>query len=96
MKDMILRDGNRLIVSGAVTIENVVKLTELGSAMLNQEDWVIDMQQVTEVDSSAVSMLLEWHRRAHRQNGQIQFTNLPEALKSLAQLYGVSELIPMG
>ena len=62
MKDMILRDGNRLIVSGAVTIENVVKLTELGSAMLNREDWVIDMQQVTEVDSSAVSMLLEWQR----------------------------------
>jgi len=95
MKDMILRDGNRLIVSGAVTIENVVKLTELGSAMLNREDWVIDMQQVTEVDSSAVSMLLEWQRRAHRQSGQIQFANLPEALKSLAQLYGVSELIPM-
>ncbi len=96
MKDMILRDGNRLIVSGAVTIENVVKLTELGSAMLNQEDWVIDMQQVTEVDSSAVRMLLEWQRRAPRQNGQSQFANLPEALKSLAQLYGVSELIPMG
>ena len=95
MKDMILRDGNRLIVSGAVTIENVVKLTELGSAMLNREDWVIDMQQVTEVDSSAVSMLLELQRRAHRQNGLIQFANLPEALKSLAQLYGVSELIPM-
>ena len=95
MKDMILRDGNRLIVSGAVTIENVVKLTELGSAMLNREDLVIDMQQVTEVDSFAVSMLLELQRRAHRQNGQIQFANLPEALKSLAQLYGVSELIPM-
>jgi phospholipid transport system transporter-binding protein len=92
---MILRDGNRLIVKGAITIENVVILTEQGLTMFNREGCVIDLQQVTEVDSSAVSMLLEWQRRSHSHNGQIQFANLPETLKSLVQLYGVSELIPM-
>ncbi len=92
---MILRDGNKLIVQGAVTIDNVVMVTAQGVALFDRDDLVIDLAQVTEVDSSAVSMLLEWQRKAHSHNRQLHFTNLPKTLKSLAQLYGVSELIPL-
>jgi phospholipid transport system transporter-binding protein len=92
---MILRDGNKLIVQGAVTIDNVVMVAAQGVALFDRDDLVIDLAQVTEVDSSAVSMLLEWQRKAHSHNRQLHFTNLPMTLKSLAQLYGVSELIPL-
>lgn len=92
---MILRDGNKLIVQGAVTIDNVVAVTEQGAALFDRDDLVIDLAQVTAVDSSAVSMLLEWQRKAHSHNRQLHFTNLPQTLKSLAQLYGVSESIPL-
>lgn len=92
---MILRDGDKLTVQGAVTIDNVVTVTEQGVALFDRDDLVIDLAQVTEVDSSAVSMLLEWQRKAHSHNRQLHFTNLPMTLKSLAQLYGVSELIPL-
>ncbi len=92
---MILRDGNKLIVRGAVTIDNVVMVTEQGVALFDRDNLVIDLAQVTEVDSSAVSMLLEWQRKARSYNRQLHFTNLPNTLKSLAQLYGVSELIPL-
>jgi len=92
---MILRDGNRLTVQGAVTIDNVVAVTEQAAVLFDGDDLVIDLAQVTEVDSSAVSMLLEWQRKARSHNRQLHFTNLPNTLKSLAQLYGVSELIPL-
>ncbi len=92
---MILRNGNKLIVRGAVTIDNVVMVTEQGVALFDRDNLVIDLAQVTEVDSSAVSMLLEWQRKARSYNRQLHFTNLPNTLKSLAQLYGVSELIPL-
>ena len=59
---MILRDGSRIIVQGPITIANVVEIIEQGANLFDRTDLIIDLAQVTEVDSSAVSMLLEWQR----------------------------------
>src|SRR5689334_20888338 len=60
-------DDGRLAVSGTVTIENVVAVMEQGIALFDRQDLTIDMAGVTEVDSSTVSLLLEWQREAlHR------------------------------
>jgi phospholipid transport system transporter-binding protein len=48
---------------------------------------------VTEVDSSALSLLLEWRRAAERSGRTIRYRNLPASLKSLAELYGITELL---
>ena len=45
------------------------------------------------MDSTALSLLFEWRRAAKQKNLHIAFRNLPESLKSLAALYGVTELI---
>src|SRR5690242_10575394 len=84
---------NRLEVSGAVTIDNVVTVAERGIVLLDREDLIIDLGQITNVDSSAVSVLLQWEREARRRNRQIRFENVPQKLQSLIRLYGVSELI---
>ncbi|TFH12104.1 MAG: STAS domain-containing protein [Nitrosomonadales bacterium] len=92
---MVLRDGDKLCVQGPITIGNVVAIIEQGIDLFDQTDLVIDLAQVTAVDSSAVSMLLEWQRKAHEQNQKLYFSNMPKNLKNLAQLYGVTELIPL-
>ena len=92
---MILRDGNKFSVQGPVTIANVAALIAQGVALLDRDDLVIDLAQVSEVDSSAVSMLLEWQREAARNKWKLRFANMPKNLQSLAHLYGVSELIPL-
>ncbi len=92
---MILRDGDKLCVQGPITIGNVASVIEQGIALFDRPDLVIDMAQVTEVDSSAVSMLLEWQRKAQGHNQQLYFSNTPKNLKNLARLYGVSELISL-
>lgn len=92
---MILRDGNRIIVQGPITIANVVEIIEQGAALFDRTDLIIDFKQVTEVDSSAVSMLLEWQREALKNNHKLCFSNISENLKNLTQLYGVSELVPL-
>ena len=92
---MILRDGNRIIVQGSITIANVVEIIEQGANLFDRTDLIIDFEQVTEVDSSAVSMLLEWQREALKNNQKLCFLNLSENLKNLTQLYGVSELAPL-
>lgn len=54
---------------------------------------LVDFSQVAEIDTSAVSLMLEWRRRAIAENKQLSFVNCPEGLTSLATLYGVADLI---
>ena len=89
---MIERDGNQLRVSGALTIANAAVLCEQAKGYF-RGDVVVDLAAVTEVDSAALSVLFEWQRAALRNHGRISFRNLPESLKSLASLYGVTDLI---
>ena len=90
---MIARDGNQLRISGALTIASVAALAEEGKQQFGSGDLVVDLAAVTEVDSSALSLLFEWRREARRRNAKISFSNLPASLQSLATLYGVSELV---
>jgi phospholipid transport system transporter-binding protein len=53
----------------------------------------IDLAQLTAVDSAAVATLLAWQRAAKKLGRTLVFTNLPHNLQSLAQLYGVAELL---
>jgi phospholipid transport system transporter-binding protein len=91
---MIERDGNQLRVRGPVTLAGVTALCEAGKQQLGDGgDLVVDLAAVTEVDSTALSLLFEWRRAAQRKNLHIVFRNLPESLKSLAALYGVTDLV---
>lgn len=92
---MIFRDNNRVIVQGPVTIGNVVRLMQEGIALFDDQPLTIDLEKVSEVDSTIVSMLLEWLRATRKNTHTLQFINVPENLTSLIQLYGVAELIPI-
>ena len=89
---MIERDGNQLRVSGALTIANAAAECEAAKQHFSG-DVVVDLAAVTEVDSSALSLLFEWRRAAQQKKLQLSFRNLPESLKSLAALYGLTELV---
>ena len=90
---LVLREGGELSVEGSITINNVVAMVGQGIALFDRDNMVIDLAQVAEVDSSAVSMLLEWQREAGRRNCSVRFVNIPLNLRSLVQLYGLSELM---
>lgn len=90
---MITCNGGRCTVQGPVTMGNVVALVAQGRELFTAPHTTVDFAAVTEVDSSAVSLLLEWRREAARANRKITFVNLPDNLKSLATVYGVADLI---
>lgn len=87
------REGDKIELCGVVTIDNVVGLTQQGIALLSDRSLIIDLAKVTEMDSTIVSMLLEWLRVAHKNECNLQFINLPDNLRSLVQLYGVADVI---
>ena len=91
----IFREGDRVIVDGAVTVDNVVALTLKGIALFEGQSLTIDLGKVTEVDSTAISMLLEWLRKMQHNSDSLRIVNMPQNLISLIQLYGVAEMIPL-
>jgi len=90
---MIACENGRCSVQGPITLERVVALLAQGNGLFTAPQVTVDFAAVTEVDSAALSLLLEWRREAGRNGRSIRYLNLPANLKSLADLYGVTELL---
>ena len=90
---MIRRDGDSLVLEGALTLATVSALADTVQEHLRQGARVVDFRGVTEVDSAAVALALEWLRQAAQNNREVRLANLPVAMQNLAKLYGVSELL---
>ena len=60
-----------------------------------ENEFVIDFAQVEAVDSAAVSLMLVWLRATQAKNVKLSFINVPENLRSLANLYGVAESLSL-
>ncbi len=91
---MIRRDGDRLYVSGPVTLANVAGVMAEARAPLADGVRAVDLGEVTELDSSLLAVLLSWLREAKGLGRELSFARLPQDLLTLAQLYGVAQLLP--
>ncbi|MFT6066750.1 MAG: phospholipid transport system transporter-binding protein [Methylophilaceae bacterium] len=89
----ITQNENRWDVTGNIEMDNANTLLKLSEALVLPGQAVVDFAKVAEVDTSAVSLMLEWQRRAQAENKQISFVNLPKSLTSLTVLYGVADLV---
>lgn len=92
---MIEREAGRLIVTAPLLMDNARQLLEAGCAVLQPGEQVIDLGQVREADSSALAVMLGWLRAAKLSRSTVKFANIPTGVLSLAELYGVAELLPL-
>ncbi len=92
---MIKREGDCLRVSGRLTMDAIGALFSEAMQPLEGKDWTVDLGQVEAADSAAVSMLLSWVRNAQRHEAKLTFVNVPNNLRSLADLYGVADALPL-
>jgi phospholipid transport system transporter-binding protein len=92
---MIRPEGDVYRVEGPVTIENVRGVIEEGRRVFSGGDLRVDLGGLENVDSSALSMLLEWMRDAAASGRRVRYLNVPENLASLARVYGVLDHLPV-
>jgi phospholipid transport system transporter-binding protein len=86
-------EQDRLAVRGPMLMDNARALLESALAQFRSPQTVIDLSAASDIDSSAVALLLELKREAQRRNVELKVVNAPASVQSLAQLYGVSELL---
>jgi len=90
---MIRREGRKMVVSGPVTLANAAALLDEGRRHLAEGVRSVDFGEVTELDSSLLALALAWLREARAAKREVAFANPPEAMQTLARLYGVEELL---
>jgi len=90
------RDGC-LCVSGDMTLETATALFARGLEISKSQSQppVFDLAAVDEVDSSGLAVLFGWMRAAEAQGKILRIENPPANLVSLAQVYDVSDLLPL-
>lgn len=92
---MIEWEADRLRVTAPMVMSNASDLLKAGRSALNGKGGTIDLGAVAEADSSALAIMLGWLRTSESAGAKIVFTNMPAAVRSLAELYGIAELLPL-
>jgi phospholipid transport system transporter-binding protein len=86
-------DGERWALAGPLTMDSVAAVLAASTEAALPASGVIDLERIEVVDSAGVALLLAWKRRAEAERKPLAFAHLPPSLASLAQLYGVEELL---
>jgi phospholipid transport system transporter-binding protein len=92
---MIQLEGNSLRISGAMTLREATALLADGCTALRQGATVFDLSAVETVDSSAIAVVFGWLRAARAGGGNMRIEHPPQDFLSLAEVYGVVELLPL-
>lgn len=90
---MISFDAGRVRVRAAMTMANAAALRPALAAHLAQGAIEVDLAEVSELDSSALAVMFEWRRAAAARNCAVRYVGVPTNLKTLADLYGVADLL---
>jgi phospholipid transport system transporter-binding protein len=90
---VIRREDARIVLSGPLTLANVAQVLQEGRRHLADGAATVDLKEVSELDSSALALLLAWLRETKAAGRTLVFTNLPESLQTIARLYGVQDLL---
>ena len=96
---MIEKNGEGLRVTGPMLIANASALLEAGRDFLRASSsgsaLVLDLASVEETDSAALSVVFGLLRTARELGVQLHIAQPPASMLSQAELYGVSDSLPL-
>lgn len=87
---------NQWHITGDILMDNANAVLQESNTLAFVDNMQIDFSKIGDVDTAALSLMLEWQRRAVSSGNEIHFSHLPEGLVSLAELYGVTDFISCG
>ncbi|ODV12951.1 MAG: NTP-binding protein [Thiobacillus sp. SCN 64-317] len=80
-------------MTGAVTVDSVGGLLRELQPQLEKGIDTLDFSGVESADSAALALMFSAMRQARRAGRTLTFTGLPPSFTTLAELYGVSDLL---
>lgn len=96
---MIREDGDRVLVEGVMNLSTATRLLDEGNLAIQKNKQGgrcrFDLSAVTEVDSSGLAVVFGWLRTAKSLGISLDLQNSPQGLLSMADVYGVGDLLPV-
>jgi len=88
-------EGNgRFRVTGPVVFTTAGELLEISRRLFTGSAAVcVDLDGITDVDSAALALLIEWLKQARQQQCMIHIEHVPDKLMAIARLTGVEDII---
>ncbi len=83
--------GTEIRLSGKLTTESVAQAF-LDTPQFIEPAYQVDLQEIDEIDSSGLALLVYWQTRAKASASILKFTNTPKKLLDIAKLGGLSML----
>lgn len=93
---MVEASPDRLNVSGALTFQTARAAYEAGLRSIRNASGPaiqVDCSGVNESDSAGLAVLIEWLAEATRVGRKMQFQNLPDGIKAVAQISDVAAIL---
>jgi len=90
----MLCEGNCCRIAGAVTVDTVGGLLRELQPQLAQGVDTLDFSGVETLDSAALALVFSAMRQTRQAGRTLVCKGLPASFTTLAELYGVSELLP--
>ncbi|AKJ69875.1 hypothetical protein PATSB16_43120 [Pandoraea thiooxydans] len=82
-----------LALQSELTHDTAAAVLRDGMASIDAGETQVDCAALMRFDSSALAVLLALRRHAIRRGATLAFSNLPDELTSLAQVYGITHLL---
>ncbi len=84
------QDSGEFLLQGELTFDSINKHTvDILKNQPKKPHLIIDLAAVERADSAGLALLIEWLKKAAKNNQQICFKNMPEQLLALATLSGI-------
>lgn len=91
----IEQHGNTWRIAGDVLMDNANFILQHSRALSMGDEFLVDFSAVNKVDTAALSLMMEWQRRAAASSSRVRFANLPVNLSRLVSLYGLTDFVPV-
>ncbi len=86
--------ARRATLRGELVFDTVMQAArETAQLFDNGSSWQIDLGGVRRADSGALALMLEWLARARARDGYLCFENPPSAIRDLARVSNIDELL---
>jgi phospholipid transport system transporter-binding protein len=91
---MMVCDDNQCRLQGALTVDNAASLLNELKPHLERGIQTLDLSAVEKVDSAALALIFSSLRQSRAAGHELRLAGLPANILTLAELYGVAELLP--
>mgnify|MGYP001766667632 FL=1 len=82
-------------ISGRFTVQNILRVKTFFNALIGDSDIKIgiDLSKTTYLDSSAITILLNFHRRCSEKSGKVVLFGLAPDIEAILSIVGIDKVV---